>query len=375
MDRKKILIVSSSFYPKNSPRSHRTTELAKEFALQGHKVTVLTIKNPEFHIKFEKEHRIKIKDIGTPNWKSPDFGNSKIGCFLTRAILRVLSLGFEFPSIELMFLIKKTLLKESGYDLLISIAVPYPVHWGVALVWNKKQEIAKTWSADCGDPFMGNTNDSFKKLFYFKYVEKWFMRKADYITIPIKEARNAYYNEFHNKIKIIPQGFKIKPPTDIIIKHVPNMVPSFAYAGGFIKNIRDPRPFLNYLATIQSNFRFIIFTNNKELVEDYQNKLMGKLEIRDYIPREELLQFLASMDFLVNFDNNTEIALPSKLIDYAICNRPVLNNQKSLDKTIIQEFLNGDYSNAMNLGSIDSYRIENVCASFLELCDAKASNI
>jgi len=36
MERKKILIVSASFYPENSPHSFRTTELTKEFARQQH---------------------------------------------------------------------------------------------------------------------------------------------------------------------------------------------------------------------------------------------------------------------------------------------------------------------------------------------------
>jgi hypothetical protein len=38
---KKILIISRSFYPMNSPRSFRTTELAKEMASNGHDITLL----------------------------------------------------------------------------------------------------------------------------------------------------------------------------------------------------------------------------------------------------------------------------------------------------------------------------------------------
>ena len=34
--KKRILIVSRSFYPDNSPRAFRTAELSKEFARQGH---------------------------------------------------------------------------------------------------------------------------------------------------------------------------------------------------------------------------------------------------------------------------------------------------------------------------------------------------
>ncbi|MCK5338692.1 MAG: hypothetical protein KAJ50_07770, partial [Bacteroidales bacterium] len=91
---------------------------------------------------------------------------------------------FEYPAIEEMFKVKKILKNENGYDLLISFAVPFPVHWGTAWARTKNHEIAKVWVADCGDPYMGNTNDSFRKLFYFKYPEKWFCKKTDFITIP-----------------------------------------------------------------------------------------------------------------------------------------------------------------------------------------------
>ena len=37
----KIILVSNYFYPQNSPRAFRTTELAKAFSRQGHKVNVI----------------------------------------------------------------------------------------------------------------------------------------------------------------------------------------------------------------------------------------------------------------------------------------------------------------------------------------------
>ncbi len=33
------------------------------------------------------------------------------------------------------------------------------------------------------------------------------VQKVNYITVPIEEAREAYYEEFRNKIRVIPQGF------------------------------------------------------------------------------------------------------------------------------------------------------------------------
>jgi hypothetical protein len=63
-DRKKILIVSRSFYPMNSPRSFRTTELVKEFARQGHMITFCTLRHEKFHLSLEDDYSLTIKCMG-----------------------------------------------------------------------------------------------------------------------------------------------------------------------------------------------------------------------------------------------------------------------------------------------------------------------
>ena len=90
---------------------------------------------------------------------------------------------------------------ETGYDLLISVAVPYPIHWGIARIRTKGNKMGKIWVADCGDPYYGCKTDSFKKMFYFKYIEKWFCRKTDYISVP---KSNGYQSLHTGLTNIIP---------------------------------------------------------------------------------------------------------------------------------------------------------------------------
>jgi hypothetical protein len=346
--------------------------LVKEFARQGHDVTLLTVKDDEYHIHFEEEYGVTIKDLGQP--KMPKIilnGRNNISHLIKRVFRRGLYQLFEYPDIELMYQVKKALRHETGYDLLISIAVPHPIHWGVSWAWREDHPIAKIWVADCGDPYMGSTLDSFNKMPYFKFFEKSFCRKADFITVPIEEAKEGYYREFRDKIEVIPQGFNFEEIEVGPSKYVGNKVPTFAYAGGFIPGGRDPRPFLEYLTTLTLEYEFIIFTKNSDLVKPYLKKADGKIEVRDYIPRDQLLQFLATMDFLVNFENESSLMMPSKLIDYHLTGRPVLSiRSKSTDipeETVIQ-FLNGDYTNQHRLPNIDRHKIKNVCQNFLELC-------
>lgn len=362
----RILMVSNGFFPEISPRSYRATDLAREFCRQGHLVKVITKHREYDYSKFLSECSIDLMMWGKSKFYSiPDIKNKSIRFFLG-IVKRILQVLFEYPGIEDMFKVKKLLQGEENYDCLISFSVPYPVHWGVAWSRTSDHRIAKTWIADCGDPYMGDVIDTFKKPFYFKYLEKSFCRKADYITIPIKEAIKGYYPEFHNKIQVIPQGLYFSPRKNSSEKEN-NTCPTFAYAGGFISGTRDPRQLLGFLKGLTLPFKFFVFTNQPEFIDDFRDALGEKLVVSLYVPRHELFDILANVDFLINFDNNTTLNSPSKLIDYAIAGRPVLNITRDFNSESLLEFLGGDYRRKMVLPDPNQFHIKNVAGQFLEL--------
>lgn len=369
--KKKILLVSNGFFPEISPRSYRVTELAKEFCRQGHDVTVISKYRDHDYSDFLQQCPIKLKMWKKSILKPVPSSSKGIGSILNSVITRAMLMLFEYPAIEDMFRVKKMLRNEEGYDLLISFAVPHPVHWGVAWARTKKHKIARIWIADCGDPYMGDVLDTYRKLFYFGYLEKWFGRKSDYIAIPIASAIDAYYPEFKNKIKIISQGFQFDLKTNITALQK-NTEPTFAYAGGFIPGVRDPQPLLDYLSTLDRPFKFLIYTNSDEILNKYKEVLKGKMIVSSYIPRNELMEILQTMDFLVNFDNNTQLNSPSKLIDYAIVNRPVLNIGRDFNEQNILSFIEGDYSGAMRLPEPSQFHISNVSKQFIDLIRVQA---
>ncbi len=368
--KQKILIVSAAFYPEISPRAYRTTELAKELSRQGHDVTVCIPFKGNDMLSFGEAHRLKFKDIGLLKLKEVKIKGGQIERIIRRTLRRVLSLFIEWPDIELTFKISTALKIESGYDLMISIAVPYPVHWGVAFAMRKGINISRCWVADCGDPYMGDTTDTFRKLFYFKYVEKWFCRRADFLTIPFVGAMTAYYPEFRKKIRIIPQGFNLDEL--VLSRYVKNHdYPVFAYAGGFIPGKRDPEALLTFLTGYNGEFRFIVFTSMPELLNPFKTRLGDKLDIKEPIPRNDLLIELSRMDFLINLDNNVTTQLPSKLIDYSIVARPVVNLVQNDDFSVLLEFMGGDYSNKMKLEPPKRFDIKVIAQQFLSLSREK----
>jgi hypothetical protein len=369
VNKKKILIISRTILPAQNPRAYRATELAKELARQKHDVALYAVLGNYDYTEFELEHSLKVRNIGKMIFATFNSDETIRNNIIDRILNKLLHRFLEFPDIELVFRIPHILKLEKNVDLLISIAAPFPIHWGCALAKSvNKQSFPKIWAADCGDPFMGNKGaGQKKKYFYFKYLEKWFCRLADYIVVPFEGAKEGYYSEFRNKIKVIPQGFRFDN-IKLCLNKTKSEVPTFAYSGVFYEGIRNPSTFLKLLSSLNNNFKFIVYTKDVDFIKPYLKQLGNKIEIRDYIPRDQLLYELSQMDFVVNFENKTNVHSPSKLIDYALVKRPILSiPSHSLPINIINEFLDGNYQNQFIVHNIEQYNISNVAKQFSSL--------
>jgi glycogen synthase len=109
----KILIVSRTFYPENTPRAFRATELAKQFSAMGHEVTVITPRKGNEHDEFEKKHRVSIKDLGTPTWKQIKVSGAGVKRLYLRVKARLFNLLFLYPDIQTMFFGEKRFKKRN----------------------------------------------------------------------------------------------------------------------------------------------------------------------------------------------------------------------------------------------------------------------
>lgn len=361
----KILVLTQHIFPIQTPRSLRSTELIKELARRGHEVTVYAVLGTYDYSSFEQEYHITVKNIPI-HWERHPY-NSDGDCqrTLQDKILGRLFHKLEFPLMEFYFRIPEIIKNEDKADLILSIAAPHHIHWGCARA--KKlypTHFAKTWIADCGDPFMKNGTTK-EHLHFFSKYEKQFCTECTYITVPIQEAIPAYYEEFHSKIRVIPQGFNfdLHLPTN---KEVQNDIPTFAYAGMFYSDIRNPKLFLDYISSLSIDYRFYVYTKYSELIEPYKEAFGERLILCKPIERVQLIEKLRGMDFLINIQNsNNPNQLPSKLIDYGIANRPILDvNPSKIDTKTIDEFLQGEYRNKLEITNLADYHIGNVADKF-----------
>lgn len=360
----RITIIGQWIYPANTPRAHRTWNLAQEFAKQGHSVTLYALLGKMDYSCYAKEN-LQIRSLGHAFWGcsnsdlKQEYSNSILR-FIYKVIQRLMGYFLYFPEIELFFLTRKALLQEEETDLLITIAYPHSIHWGAASCQNYKKN--KVWIADCGDPFFSPFS---KHPFYFRIIEKFWTSKVDAITVPVESAIDGYNSSCHPKISIIPQGFDfsdVKTAT-----YIPNAVPTFAFAGSVFKNTRDPSSFLNFLASLEFDFKFIVYTKDKLLFSGYK-RLENKMEIREYISRNDLIYELSKVDFLINISNAGTVQTPSKLIDYTLTQRPILTISSQFhENEQFFEFIQANYSRQTEPCKIENYEIKNIVDKFVKL--------
>lgn len=394
-----ILITSYYYYPELTPRAFRTHELVKEFLRCGHDVTLFLPKKQCYQTHVEQQHRLRIiyvneinglqkrkkgscidinKDVPGPN-------NRTAGISFFRMLKNIMpektkqqikdfrewKAKYFYPLHKKAFIrpLSNALAKEQEtYDFIISIGLPVEVHVGTAMgiMKNKKLRKIPVTIADYGDPFSrGNIFPGYQLVDFF--IAKVFR----HITVPTEIAVSAYTRFKHKKkIHVIPQGFNLSDYE--VVGYTPNDVPTFAYAGCFYLDIRNPALLFDYLKTIEKPFKFVIYTiressDTNKIIHKYKPDFGDKLQIVYNTPRKRLIKMLSKMDFLINIKNSTQNQLPSKLIDYAIAGRPILSiSPTNFDQSVFEQFIKGNYEN-QKIIELGQHDIKVLTKSFLKL--------
>lgn len=363
----KIVIVTQNVYPALNPRSHRSTQLAMSLADAGHDVTVYALLGSYDYSEYERGRNIKFKNLGKSILGLRNSDNNSKNNVFNKVLIRLFWRLFLYPDIELIPKVRKVLKKERDIDVLISIALPYTIHFAIA---GMKNVDTKCWISDCGDPF--TKNPFFKMPKYFERIERNWAKKTDYIVVPIEDAKKGYMEEFRDKIKIIPQGFNFDDVR--LAEYKKNTITTFAYSGTVYKGLRDPSRLLEYLTTLDIPFKLIVYTQNDRIFKPFLEVLQDKIEIRGYVEREQLLYELSKVDFLINIRNISGVQQPSKMIDYAMTKRPIITISSDFtetEKNIFNEFIDGNYINQTIIENIERFNIKNVANEFINLHELK----
>ena len=113
-----IIIISQHIFPIQTPRAHRTTELAKELSRQGHDITIYAVLGNFDYSTFLRKFKIDLRPIKLKyqirSFNSDGFKKRNI---VDRVLGKLLGKLFEFPEIEFMIRVKEIFKTKNNYDL------------------------------------------------------------------------------------------------------------------------------------------------------------------------------------------------------------------------------------------------------------------
>jgi hypothetical protein len=375
----KIHILTACFYPELHPRAFRAFELARSFARQGDEVevTILTQVDGTDYTALQNEYGFRFRMIDLYHRRSGQI--EQTGLHLSsknrvkqkiysiyRWLLEYLLAGNLFryaPKIA------RQLEIAPDTDLFIALSTPFMNIYAGAL-YRRKHPLPNTrFIADSGDPFSGS--EQTPRAFYMRWLERRVYKQYDFLAIPTPGAIPAYNRVIpKDKICIIPQGFDLESTP--LATYKKNAIPTFAYAGVFYRDIRNPEFLLQYLEQQDRDFDFRIYLRNLDpytetILDKYRKSLGEKLHIQYGVERDKLIYQLSQCDFLINVGNNNTTQLPSKLIDYGITKRPVFHcSAADFDVQQFEQFMTGDYRSAQPI-DISPYAIRTITNQFKNL--------
>lgn len=366
----RILIVCYSYHPALTPRAFRWAALAEALVSRGHEVHVVC--NKEIGTEeSETAKGVTIHRVGANireairNWlggssptratpiatgASGELQPSAARICIGRAIKWVYDhsakkiLWPDFASFWYFPAVARAhkLMRKEKYDAMISVSLPFTGHCvGLAL----KKFYGLPWIVDIGDPFsfMNETPVNNHVLFgWLNYrTESKVLQNSNYVTVTTDGTRTEYLRCFPdvagNKISVIPPLFVA--PTD-----VDELPPFFAelnktrlvFAGTLYSQIRNPAAlleFFNSLLTIEIaehlELHFFGVMNDCEPYFERYRELIGvKIFLHGLVSRASAVRAMKDATILVNIGNSTAYQLPSKVVEYVMLGKPVLNITK-----------------------------------------------
>ena len=365
--RVRILIVSPSYFPALTARAFRWTAIAEWLVAHGHHVDVVCAKVPGL-VGLEVVNGVMIHRAGgiareslkrwlarksAPTMTSPGAISAasrpvrgRVGDVLRtvydytfQKVLWPDSTGFwYFPALRTA----RKLIEAKRHDIVVSVSLPFTGHLvGLAL----KRLHRVRWVVDIGDPFsfMSETPVNNHRLFgRLNYrVESKVLKNADFVSVTTKETKTEYLKYFPNmpasKMTVIPPFF-VEPteldPLTQFFTGPPKM--RLVFAGTLYSRIRNPAALLELFSSLLATsvgarleLHFLGVINDCEPYFAKYRKLIGtKVFLHGLVSRVSAVRAMKDANILVNIGNSTSYQLPSKVVEYMMLGKPVLNITK-----------------------------------------------
>lgn len=365
----KILLVTYFYSPDSNPRSERWSQIVDFWEKEGHSIFVVTASKQNTDIienkKIKRSRENKLgrirRKITNHNLNVGNFSDGKnisifdkLYFFFISKLKLIIKFSYNFflkntqwPDFAWTWInqaykdTKKVIDSEGPFDILISVSHPFSSHMVAKRI--KKITPKLSWIVDIGDPFCF-LDDSQPNNFYLykglnKRKEKEIFSLCDYASVTNQETKEIYsflFPESKNKIKVIEpllndNFFKRNKAVESSItkKREGKKKLKLIYVGTLYSKIRNPVFLMKLLERLSVIIPEDIEMHFYGLTNDID---ISKLIFKNFsyffhgeISKEDSYYKLFESDILVNISNTTNFQLPSKLVDYAITGKPILN--------------------------------------------------
>jgi glycosyltransferase involved in cell wall biosynthesis len=352
--------VSFSYYPVSNARAFRWTALAEDWARRGVRVDVVCALQPgcpteetlnEVHV-----HRVGLGPIerlrawlaarrtapvtpgeatrrarskGTSGWLARTVG------FLNRKVWR----NLYWPDTTCLWYLPArrkaaALIAHARPDVLISVS---PTFTAVAVGYSAlaRERAGPRWVIDLGDPFSFLEEAPPNNLRLYRGLNRRFeracFRAAHAVSVTNPATRERYAAEFPesaHKLVVIPPLLslpELPPPADAGNRT------RLVFLGTLYRTIRRPDYLLALFAALADrlpDLELHFFGEARECESSFAPyaTLFGRsLHLHGVVSRNRALQAMADATVLVNIGNQTACQLPSKVVEYALTGKPILN--------------------------------------------------
>jgi len=376
-----ILIVSTYFPPQHSIASLRIYSFAKNWALAGNQVTVLTprkldegdlnirVSAPEYNLvelshlgilqnliklKQKQLHRKSSRETFRPKGAVHDKRTNPLRIMIEQAAFFKRRYGMfttaRMPNVHDTWVPKavrigKAIIDSKNIDIIFSSYGP-PASHIVAGILAKYS--GKPWSADYRDLWIEHhiypgawPFKFFEKLLEQRYVGKY----AKLITTVSEPLAFVLKNKFNVPVYVIENGYDNEDYKQQLPPYFTDHKTRIIYTGTIYDGNQDPSPLFSAIAQLiqdnswlknwmENNLRVLFFGRQSELLVKTINQyhLFPIVQYKGNVSRQDSLQIQKQADMLIYLewgDESVQGILTGKIFEYLFLKKPVLSIGKT----------------------------------------------
>ncbi len=324
---KKILIVSTEFYPEDNANTNCLYKIVDELIKRQYSVFAVSMTCNEKLKEDEYYRGCNIKRVIVHEQTAADrivsaLSKNKLLILLKIFVAFFLSIYVKHAKKHKAKKLIKELSDKHDFEYVISVLKPDDNHKLAYKYANKKYK----WILLNFDPFVFNfygDSDSKAKRIY----KKWLKRASG--VIDLEGINEDYKKHGYYPYKNIPHISV--PLPNLFINNNPNKPAggdrfTIRYTGRFYKKIRNPEPLLKLLDKIDKNrFTAEFYGLCCDYLRTEYEKLPECAELKGIVSAEKCKELTDSADILVNVGNTVTNQVPSKVFECIGSGKPIIN--------------------------------------------------